>query len=306
MHILLIFLDGIGLGADNTETNPFAVADLPTLHALAGGQRWLATATASQTERALFIPTDPRMGVPGRPQSGSNQAAIVTGRNVPALIGEHYGPKPNAATRDILDADNIFKQLIAAGKSAAILEAYPPPWHHGVDSGKRIPASYQYAARSAGIRFFNKDDFYAGDAISGDWTGEGWRSVLNYDDAPIRTPHEAGTFLAELATRYDFSFFPHWLTDTTGHRGTLDEAVNLLTTFDAVMAGLLSVWNNDAGLIIITSDHGNMENIGHGKHTENDVPTVVIGADKGVFADLTDLTGFVPRIQHLLNLKTES
>jgi len=305
MHVLMLFLDGIGLGADDPQHNPFAAADLPTLHTLAGGHRWLATTPHINGARALFIPTDPLMGVAGRPQSGSNQAAIVTGRNIPALIGEHYGPKPNQATRDLLDAENLFKRLVATGKSAAILEAYPPRWHKGINSGKHIPASYQYAARSAGLRFFTKDDFFAGDAMSGDWTGAGWREVLNFGDAPLRTPYEAGQRLAELARRYDFSFFPHWLTDTTGHRGTVDDGIALLTTFDGVMAGLLDAWDEREGLIIITSDHGNMEDLSHGKHTQNNVPTVVIGEQKELFADLTDLTGFTPRILQLLEVPHE-
>jgi len=305
MHILMIFLDGIGLGADDPAHNPFAAADLPTLHMLSGGQRWLANSQQHMGDRALFIPTDPRLGVPGRPQSGSNQATIVTGRNIPQHIGQHYGPKPNQATRDLLDADNLFKRLINAGKSAAILEAYPPRWHKGINSGKHIPASYQYAARSAGLRFFGKDDLYAGDALSGDWTGQGWREVLHFDDAPLHTPYAAGQHLAELAQRYDFTFFPHWLTDTTGHRGTLSDGVNLLTTVDRVMAGLLAAWDDQNGLVIITSDHGNLEDMSHGKHTENDVPTIVIGEQKPLFADLTDLTGFVPRILHLLEVPFE-
>src|SRR5207253_7838480 len=92
LNILLIFIDGIGLGADDPAVNPFAVANTPTLNALAGGHRWLRDTPRTESERAIFIPTDPRLGVPGRPQSASNQAVIMTGRNVPKEIGEHYGP----------------------------------------------------------------------------------------------------------------------------------------------------------------------------------------------------------------------
>ncbi len=46
--------------------------------------------------------------------------------------------------------------------------------------------------------------------------------------------------------------------------------------------------------MIVTSDHGNMEDLSHGKHTENDVPTLIVGAGKEHFADglftLADLT----------------
>jgi bisphosphoglycerate-independent phosphoglycerate mutase (AlkP superfamily) len=67
------------------------------------------------------------------------------------------------------------------------------------------------------------------------------------------------------------------------------------------MRGVLDCWDDSEGLIIITSDHGNLENVGDRHHTENDVPTVIIGAGKDEFAEgLTDLTGFIPRMARLL------
>src|SRR5262245_6848802 len=112
-HILFIFVDGIGLGDDDPTINPFAVANMPTLTALSAGKRWLRDTGRQETPRAIFIPTDPRLGVPGRPQSGTSQAAILTGRNIPQIVGEHYGPKPNEKTRALLTEDNFFKQVIA-------------------------------------------------------------------------------------------------------------------------------------------------------------------------------------------------
>lgn len=301
MHILMIFLDGIGLGADDPSTNPFAAANTPTLRQLANGHRWLASTGRQKSDRALFLPTDPRMGVSGRPQSGSGQAAILTGLNIPRLIGEHYGPKPNKAIRDLLAEDNFFKQTVAHGKQAALLEAYPPRWHRGVNSGKSLRSSYQQAAYDAGLPIFDERAIYAGEALAVDWTGEGWRTQLGYSDTPVYTRHEAGHKLVELSRCYDFAFFSHWMTDVIGHRGTLEEGVAVLELFDGVMAGVLEAWNDTEGVIIITSDHGNMEDIGNRKHTENDVPTVIIGDQKMLFADeFSTLADFVPRMAKLL------
>lgn len=300
MHILMLFLDGVGLG-DPIPENPFFVAELPTLQHLSNGKRWLRDTAQQSTGRAVFIPTDPRMGVSGRPQSGTGQAAIVTGRNISQLIGEHYGPKPNLATRDLLDEDNFFKQVLAHNKTAAMLEAYPPQWHNGINSGKRLPSSYQYAALSAGLTIPGVEDFRAGRALSGDWTGEGWHSELGFDDTPVYTPYEAGVKLVELSRQYDFAFFPHWLTDVVGHRGTIEQASNLLRTFDGVMAGVLATWDDDEGLVVITSDHGNIELIGDRRHTENDVPTVFIGREKDLLAEnVRDLSDLVPQMANLL------
>jgi hypothetical protein len=294
-HILLIFLDGIGLGDDDPSTNPFAAAHTPTLNQLANGYRWLRGVGKQTSARAMFIPTDPRMGVPGKPQSASGQAAILTGRNVPQLIGEHYGPRPNPSIRALLAEDNFFKQVVAHGLSAALIEAYPPRFHESINSGKRLRSSYQQASHEAGLPLFGEESIYSGEALAVDWTGEGWRSHLGYTDTPIYTPQEAGRRMVEISRRYHFAFFSHWMTDTIGHRGTVEDGARVLETFDHVMAGALCTWDDREGLIIITSDHGNMEDMNHGKHTENDVPTIVIGEGKEAFAEgLTTLADLVP------------
>jgi hypothetical protein len=301
-RVLLLFLDGIGLGDDDPATNPFAAAHTPTLDALAGGRRWLRDAPRCDTGRALFIPTDPRLGVPGHPQSATGQAAILTGRNVPAEIGEHYGPRPNPAIRAILNEDNLFKRVVANGGSAALVEAYPPRFHEMIARGKRLPSAIQQAALAAGLRLFTEDDIYSGAGMSADWTGEGWRSELGYVDTPVYGRAEAGAHLAALACQRDFTLFSHWISDVIGHRGPLARGVSLLELFDAVMAGLLDAWDDDGGVIVITSDHGNMEDLSTRHHTDNDVPTVIIGAARHAVADgLRDLTGIAPGVLRVLN-----
>lgn len=302
MHVLLLFLDGIGLGDDDTATNPFAAAHTPTLESLAGGHKWLRSTPPCDTGRSLFIPTDPRLGVPGRPQSATGQAAILTGRNVPAEIGEHYGPRPTPAIRAILKEDNLFKRVISNGGTAALINAFPPRFFEAVQSGKRLPSSNQQAAISAGVNLFTEKDMYSGAAMSPDWIGMGWRTELGYTDTPVYGRTEAGAHLAQIAQQRDFSFFEHWITDTIGHRGPLESGVAILELFDEVMAGLLDSWDDTQGIVIITSDHGNMEDLSTRHHTENDVPTVVIGAARNLFADgLCDLTAITPGVLRVLN-----
>ncbi len=297
MHVLLIFIDGIGLGMDDPAINPFAAANTPTLHALAGNQRWLGATPRTESARSIFIPTDTRFGIPGRPQSASGQAAILTGRNVPAEIGEHYGPKPNPPIRAILAENNLFKVLTSNGKRAALLDAYPPGFFKGIDSGRRLRSSIQEAAFQGNVPIRTAEDLYAGRALSADWTGQGWREMLGYPDAPLYTPAQAGARMADLARAHDFSLISTWITDEIGHHGEFDRGVSYLELFDAVMAGLLDSWRDEDGLIIITSDHGNMEDLSIRQHTENDVPTVLIGAGRHAFAEnfhsLIDITPHV-------------
>lgn len=301
MHILLLFLDGIGLGDNNPAINPFAAAHLPTLNALANGHRWLRETGFQQSARALFIPTDPRLGVPGRPQSATGQAAILTGLNVPKLIGEHYGPKPNAPVREILARDNFFKQVRHHGLPAALLDAYPAGLHHDIARGKTLRSSIQQAAYEAGQEMFGMDELKARRALTPEWTGQSWHAYLKLTDTPVYTPYEAGRLLVEISRHYAFAMHSHWMTDMVGHRGPLERGVELLELFDGVMAGILDAWDDDEGLVIVTSDHGNMEDLSSRSHTENDVPTLVIGSEKAAFADgLRDLSDLTPRMAALL------
>ncbi len=302
-HILFLFLDGIGLGDDDPAVNPFAVADLPTLHALSNGRRWLRDTGYQQSSRAVFRPIDPRLDVDGRPQSGSSQAAILTGRNVPQMLGRHYGPKPNAPIRDLLERENFFKTVRNAGKKAALLDAYPPKLLNDIDRGYTLPSSIQYAAIESGQSLFTIDDLRAGNALTAGWTGKPWVKHLKLHDIPLYDPADAGRKLVRLSRDYDFAFHSHWMTDYVGHRGTLQRGIDLLMLFDGVMQGVLDAWNDDEGLIIITSDHGNMERIGDRKHTGHDVPLVVIGRDSAEFAaGVERLTDFVPQMAQYLGL----
>ncbi|MGJ3240788.1 MAG: hypothetical protein ACFE0Q_18925 [Anaerolineae bacterium] len=300
-HILFIFVDGIGLGLDDPDSNPFARAEMPTLTALTAGQRWLQGNIRHETSRTTFIPTDPRLGVAGRPQSGSSQAVILTGRNVPQMLGRHYGPLPNKPIRELLDETNFFTTVRQQGDQAALISAYPPQRLAGINSGKRLPSSVQYAAIASGQQLFSTPEVMAETALTPEYTGYPWRDQLKLLDIPIFDPYAAGHKLVEISRHYRFAFHSNWMTDYIGHRGTLEQAVTMLETFDQVMAGVLDAWDDDEGLVIVTSDHGNMEDMSHGKHTENDVPALIIGGDHGEFAKgLSCLTDFVPRMNAFL------
>lgn len=295
VHIL--FLDGVGLGDGSPARNPLAAAVMPNLTALLGEAWYVSGRGRISTPRATLVPTDANLGVDGRPQSATGQAAILTGRNVPAIIGEHYGPKPNAAVGDVIRAGTLFHQVAAAGGRSALITPYPDRYFEAIESGRRLLSSVPLAATSAGLTLLGADDLRAGRAVSPDFTGAGWRDFLGYGDIPVVSLPEAGRRIANLAAEYDFSFFEHWPTDQAGHRGTLADAVAHLEALDAVVGGLLSAWDESRGLLIITSDHGNLEEKDHRQHTRNPVPTILFGRDHARYAtmihDLTDIAGIV-------------
>ena len=301
MRILTLFLDGIGLGADDERHNPFAVADTPVMRGLSNGRRWLADTGIQHSQRAIFIPTDARLDVPGRPQSGTGQAALLTGVNAPQRIGRHYGPKPDAATRAIVNEHSLFKRLRERGKSARLLTAYPPRLHANWRRGKTLRSSIQLADYAANGDQFGIDDLRQRRALTAEWTTASWRGHLGLADLPDYGESAAGQLLSRLALDYDFAMHSHWMTDHIGHRGDLAQGVALLERFDRVLGGVLDDWDDHAGLVVITSDHGNMEDLSTRRHTLNPVPTIVIGARRADFArGYRRLTDFAPACDRML------
>jgi hypothetical protein len=290
-------MDGVGLGPADPAVNPFVTARTPQLTSLLGPQWYLSGRGPITTGRASLVPTDATLGVPGRPQSATGQATILTGRNVPQLVGEHYGPKPNPAVAEIIGQNNLFREVVGAGGTAALLTPYPQGYFDGIDSGRRLFSSVPLAATSAGLALMTADDLRAGRAVSPDFTGRGWRDFLGYGDIPLLTAAEAGRQIARIALGYTFSFFEHWPTDRTGHRGRLEEAVEHVELVDQAIGGLLDGWNDAAGLLIITSDHGNIEEKDHRQHTNNPVPTILVGERHrelaGEIHTLADIAGVV-------------
>lgn len=293
----IFFMDGVGLGGPDPDVNPFVQARMPALDGLLGEGWYLAGRGRLQTPRASLIPTDANLDMDGRPQSATGQATILSGRNIPRLIGGHYGPKPNPAVGDAIRDGTLFHEVTAAGGRAALITPYPAGYFAAVESGRRLLSAVPLAATSAGLSLMNEADLRAGRAVSPDFTSAGWRDHLGYKDMPLLSLQEAGARIAAIAAEYDFSFFEHWPSDQIGHRGTLAEAIAHLETIDKVFEGLLEAWDETRGLLIITSDHGNLEEIGHRQHTRNPVPTILAGKDHDHHAshihDLTDIAAVV-------------
>jgi len=64
-------------------------------------------------------------------------------------------------------------------------------------------------------------------------------------------------------------------------------------------------WGQRNDLIVVTSDHGNLEDLSKRGHTMNAVPALLIGPQalrKAFATGLKDLTGFAPAIRRLLSL----
>jgi hypothetical protein len=302
MRVLFLFFDGWGIGANDPATNPFLTASMPTWRDLCD-DRLPTRGNGNYTgARATLIPTDAMLGVPGLPQSATGQTTIFTGVNAPRVIGAHVGPYPNAALREILARDNLFLRLTAAKRRVAFANAYPPIFFERLARNKARRSATSYAVQAAGVRYRDIDDLRAGRAVSAFVTNKLWRD--HGADVPLLTARAAGANLARLARENDLTVFEYFLTDAAGHKGNPAFTARVLAEVDELVRGVLDGINLDDSLVVLTSDHGNVEDAAAKGHTRNPVPTLLIGAAREKIApQIHSLADLTPAISNLLLAK---
>jgi hypothetical protein len=291
MPILLVFVDGVGLGADDAVSNPFFHVPARTLRRLFGRIPTRDDGVLTAPE-AILVPTDARLGVEGMPQSGTGQTTIFTGVNAPEAIGGHLGPYPNEELRAMLARDNIFHRAQALGKATAFGNAYPPFFFDRLKRGKARRTATLQAAIAAGVRVRDVHDLARGEAVSGlSMTNKFW--IEMGAPVPLVTPYQAGQNLMRVAQAHDFTAFEYAPTDMAGHKDNREWVVEVLNELDGFLMGTLDTLNAAKDLVIITSDHGNIEDWTVKGHTLNPVPTILVGARREEVA---------PRIRSLADI----
>jgi hypothetical protein len=291
MSILLIFLDGVGLGDPDPGHNPWVAAATPALRALLGGP--LAGRERIERNGALLIPTDATLGVPGLPQSATGQTALLTGLNAPALVGRHVTAYPTAELRALLAEQSLFARVRAGGRTAALANAYTEEYHEAVAARRLRHGAITTAAVGAGVRLRTVADLRRGGAVFHDLTNARPRA-WGYD-LPVITPQQAGRNLAHLAGRHDFTLFEFFLTDLVAHGRIEADAVTIVAMVDEMLAGVTSAL--PAGVtLIVTSDHGNLEDARTRGHTANPVPTIVAGPAREHFRSVAAITDIAPAV----------
>lgn len=280
MRVLFIFIDGFGLGPGDPEVNPIVAARTPTL-------KWLFQETES-----IVVPTDACQGVPGLPQSATGQAALFTGVQASQLLGKHESGFPGPTLRKLLAERNILKQLKGRGKKVTFANAYTQRYLEDVISGKIRGSVTTVSVLTADLPFRYLEQIPQGKAVYQDFTN---RSLIDYGfDLPLLTPEEAGRNLAQIAREHDFTLYEYFQTDFAGHSKEMDFAVGLLEELDRFLGEVIANLNLSETLLVISSDHGNIEDLSVVTHTRNPVPTILLGYGKDLVAgkikELADVT----------------
>lgn len=290
MSLLLIFVDGLGIGRRGAH-NPLDLL----------GEAAEPLAVFEDEEPRLphggtLARTDARLGVEGRPQSASGQTTILTGVNVPLRLGYHKQGFPNEQMRALLREHSLFLQLRRLGAGPSLFaNAYAPQFFA---RRPRWVAATTVAVEAAGLPFRTFEDLKAGRALYHDFTNR--FLVERGEDVSPRTPEEAAGVLAALAAGHRFTLYEHFIADRAGHEQDVPAALAVLADLARFVRTVLSLADLSRTTVLLTSDHGNVEDLSTRNHTLNPVPTLAWGPARELVArrvrTLADLTPAVVEI----------
>jgi hypothetical protein len=275
---LVIFVDGIGMGRPGAQ-NPFDGSPIDVLRPLAGG---------APPGQLVYQEIDASLGHPGLPQSATGQATIFTGEDAMAVAGGHVSGFPTRALASLLADKSVLARARAAGLRAGLLNAYPAEHaarlariargEEKAESRLRRPHATTLAALAGGGALRTFDDARDGRAATFDLTGEVPRAFGL--DAPPCTVAEAARAVARGASELDVAVFEMFLTDKAGHAQDVAFARAEILRVERFLQALFSEVDAGEQLVLVTSDHGNLEDLSTRSHTRAPVPLVAYGRGK--------------------------
>lgn len=295
-RLIFLFLDGVGMGRAD-ENNPFWAARAAFLP-FYGGAPHLPDGTPVKAIDAL-------LGVTGIPQSATGQTTLFTGRDIPAEIGQHKGSYPDKTMRRIIKSGNLLKTLTDKGFKARFVNAYPlhsrlfsPPQVDIDEEGNfhfsdEFPPLFKRRVSVTSCMMmvnrqvpFDVEDIRRQRSIFQDYSN---RSLIERGlDLPEYGPETAAEILFNASREYDFILYEYFQTDYFAHRRTFAEAVELIRGLDRLLNRLLSLLDRCEDTLVLTSDHGNLEDFSSRSHTLNPVPWLAWGQGAERLRDSVD------------------
>jgi hypothetical protein len=286
LKIVFVFVDGLGIGSGDPGINPLCDPRFPFLNKI-----------LSQA-----IPLDACLGVDGLPQSATGQAALFTGVNAAREMGRHIEGFPPASLKKLIEHGNIFSELHALHKHGTFANAY---W---IDDPHRIPLRRQSVttvmalATLKGVR--GKKELLEGRAVCHDVTR--WTMHTRGYPGELISPETAAAHLLGVAEENDFTLFEYFLTDRAGHSRSRTQACECLEILERFLSKVSAFAEDPGRLFLLSSDHGNIEDLSTAKHTGNPVPLVALGDGREHFRALKDLTEVTPAVLDLFRKFTPS
>ena len=269
--IVFFFIDGLGAGPEDAAINPMAAETWNYFHIFRDTP---VPADLPRNGRATLL--DATLGVPGLPQSATGQTTLLTGINAARHLDRHLYGFPNRKLRDLLKEESIIRKLSKRGKQAAFVNAFRPLFFE-IEREKIIKfLSATTLSNLAGdAPFRSLEDLREERSIYQEFTNRSLRE--KGFDVPIFTPQKAGRILAEISRELDFTLFEYFQSDRAGHSRDMEKAVGIIGMLDRFLDALIVNTDLSNTTILLTSDHGNIEDLSTGTHTENRVPLMAWG-----------------------------
>lgn len=281
---LLIFLDGVGIGQNDSSINPFFQKQFRFLNEIFGETPHLENQNISNVNKYIF-PVDANMNVDGLPQSGTGQTSIFCGVNASKIVGKHFGPFPFSTLKPIIETENIFNSFIQRDMNVNFANAFPQVFFDYINSGRKRLNVTTLMALASDVKLFAIEDLLNEEAVSADITNRRWNTKMNYN-IPIISPETAADRLLKITSENQFTLFEYFFTDHLGHGRNKDDYDILLDDLDRFLFRIISEVADNTTLLIC-SDHGNLENISVKGHTNN--PTLSISAGYGSYNLMTKI-----------------
>ncbi len=277
-HIIMLFIDGFGIGKANIEENPLSADYMPYLNNCLG--RPPTTLEVFENEKLIYIPTDANLGLKGIPQSATGQTTLFTGCNASKILGYHLPAYPNKPLIKLINQYSIFKQLVSLGYIPTSANAYSQEYFKLVEKGKlkhsattlSVLAAQNENPQKSNLAFRMEKEMKNDLAVYMDITNKLLIEEYGYN-LEYREPQKAGEILAHLAKKHHFVLFEYFLTDVYAHKQDKAKIINCLKDIDGLLKGILE--NLEDNILLITSDHGNIEDLTTHSHTRNPIPTII-------------------------------
>ena len=258
MRIVFLFIDGVGLRAPAPD-NPVNPEVCPTLCRLIAQHA---------------VPIDACLSTPGLPQSATGQATMFTGVNAPVFMGRHCEGFPGPSLRKKIEEDNLFLQLKARGKRVRFADAYLVESADEL-AARRYKSVTTVMALTTPEVITTADDLMDDRALMQDLTRETIQD--RYPDIRVIPPQRAAEHLFAIARENDFTLYEFFQTDVSGHSMDYARACAVLKTYDRFLAALVRFTEAAGMTLVMTADHGNIENMSERGHTRNPIPFIAFG-----------------------------
>ena len=289
-HILFIFVDGLGIGKNDVDSNPCA-------HSNYYFRCFTDESFPKKIKSGFALGLDATLELAGLPQSATGQTALLTGINASQLLGRHLNGFPNPKLREVIEEKSLFKWFVDKGLSSAFLNAFRPPFFdYDPNDIIKFLSVTTVANLAARLKFFGLDDLKAKRSVYQDITSEAIRE--KGFDAPLVAPEKAGEIVGRRSQDFHFSLFEYFQTDKAGHSQNMQRAVSILAILEFFLDSVLRTVDLNNTLVLLTSDHGNIEDLSFRGHTRNPAMTLLFGAGAETAAEkMSSILDVYPTIQ---------